>query len=290
MADYRAWQGVGEALGAGGDAYKQAKAAAQAKKMEDMKLQEETPSFDASALFGANAAPGLKATRGEMVKGLEKQAELRNTQKLAADAKASDKNNRYANQYRDEFNNLSKSFQTVVPMYGNIRTNAALGEEKSTAASDMSMIFAYMKLLDPNSTVREGEYANAAKAGTFGDEVKNAMQRFDTGQKLTAEQRVNFANAARDVFRNANQVQGQHVSRYKDLAKRSNVNPEDVIYDYGSQYAGDLADDAKLPWMQQQGGSGNADLDAAKEILANPSGFDPQMVKEAQALVGNGPR
>ena len=35
------------------------------------------------------------------------------------------------------------------------------------AAGDMALIFSYMKMLDPNSTVREGEYATAQDAGSI---------------------------------------------------------------------------------------------------------------------------
>ncbi len=83
MADYRAWQGVGEALGAGGDAYKQAKAAAQAKKMQDMKLQEETPSVPAASIF-AGAPAALNLTRAEAARGWEKRQEIEAAKKAAA--------------------------------------------------------------------------------------------------------------------------------------------------------------------------------------------------------------
>lgn len=269
MADYQAWAGLGRGLSGGVDAFqaaKAAKAAAMRQSSQDAMVKdtyertkaESTPSFDAPA--GLAVPPGVKFTRGEVVKGAEKLAEFQGKhqeqdalRKQNQADKASQQGISKANQFRDEFNQLSKTYQTVVPSYGNIRTNAALGDDKATGASDMSLIFAYMKLLDPSSTVREGEYANAAKSGTFGDDVRNAMQRFDTGQKLTAEQRQHFANAALGVYKNANQVQGQHVSRYTDLAKRAGVNPTDVIYDYGSQYNDDLKEGAQLPWMPKVG-------------------------------------
>ncbi|MDO4713960.1 MAG: hypothetical protein Q4B28_04950 [bacterium] len=65
-------------------------------------------------------------------------------------------------QLRKEFNNLPeiKNFKTVQGMYNTVKSASTLG----TAAGDMSLIFAYMKILDPNSTVRESEYANAQNA------------------------------------------------------------------------------------------------------------------------------
>jgi hypothetical protein len=54
---------------------------------------------------------------------------------------------------RKEFNNLPevKQFKSVKTMYDNVKSSA----DKKSAAGDMSLIFAYMKILDPTSTVRE---------------------------------------------------------------------------------------------------------------------------------------
>lgn len=232
---------------------RQAMMDAQAQEERNLKMQEQTPAFDVSGMFPGNpAAQGLKATRGELFKGLEHQQEINASRQNAKDAKAAQIGIMNANQLRDEFNQAGKTFQTVVPMYGNVRDNAALGDAKATPASDMSLIFAYMKLLDPNSTVREGEYATAAKAGSFGDRVKVAVQQLESGKKLTDDQRRNFADAALGVYKNAYQVQQQNMGRYSDQAKRYGLNPQDVVYDYGKQYAGDIAPGAVPPWMQQQ--------------------------------------
>jgi hypothetical protein len=54
---------------------------------------------------------------------------------------------------RKEFNALPevKNYKQVVTSYKTIEEQA----KKATPAGDLSMIFAYMKLLDPTSTVRE---------------------------------------------------------------------------------------------------------------------------------------
>lgn len=140
----------------------------------------------------------------------------------------------YANQFRDEFNKASESFKTIVPAYKTIVTAATLPPEKQTAQSDMSLIFAYMKLLDPTSTVREGEYATAQNAGNVPESVRNQWNRvFGKGEKLQPEQRINFARSAQNKFRNDYETQKLNMQRYTDLATRARVSPEDVVFDFG---------------------------------------------------------
>ena len=145
----------------------------------------------------------------------------------------------YANQFRDEFNQLSKPFQTIVPMYKNIVSAATLPDAQATPQTDMSMIFAYMKLLDPNSTVREGEYATAQNAGSIPDSIRNQFNRLKDGDKLQPQQRIQFARSAQNVFKSASDIQGQHISRYTDLSKRGGVDPQNVIFDYGAGLGGE---------------------------------------------------
>src|SRR3990167_7070520 len=50
--------------------------------------------------------------------------------------------------------------------------NRVAASMRGTAAGDMSLIFGIMKMLDSNSTVREGEYATAQNAGSIPDRVR----------------------------------------------------------------------------------------------------------------------
>jgi hypothetical protein len=60
----------------------------------------------------------------------------------------------------------------------------------ATAAGDMSLVFSFMKMLDPGSTVREGEYATAAKAAGLPDRFVTAAKKVDSGESLSPAQRV----------------------------------------------------------------------------------------------------
>lgn len=63
-------------------------------------------------------------------------------------------------------------------------------------AGDLSLIFGYMKILDPTSVVREGEQASAANTRGVPDTVRNLYNKILRGDKLTPQQRVAFVQEA----------------------------------------------------------------------------------------------
>lgn len=88
-----------------------------------------------------------------------------------------------------------KDFKEVKVSFDTIRMAA----ENPSAAGDLSMIIAYMKVLDPGSTVREGEFANAENAAGVPERVRNFFNNWTEGQKLSENQRNDFVNQARNL-------------------------------------------------------------------------------------------
>lgn len=85
-----------------------------------------------------------------------------------------------------------KTYRTVKSNYDTVVSQAS----NPTPAGDLSLIFSYMKLLDPNSTVREGEFANAQNAGSIDDKVRNMYNKVKKGTRLTDTQRKDFVASA----------------------------------------------------------------------------------------------
>lgn len=134
-----------------------------------------------------------------------------------------------ADKLRDEFNTQSKEFITVNDNYNTVQQVAA----NPSAAGDLSMIFAFMKMLDPNSVVREQEFANAQNAAGVPDRVRNAYNKMLNGERLNESQRQDFINQAANLYKSKKARQDAVVKRYTDIAKRNNVNPDDVVGDLG---------------------------------------------------------
>lgn len=132
-----------------------------------------------------------------------------------------------ADKLRDEFNTQSKEFISVGDSYNTVKAAAT----DPSAAGDLSMIFAYMKMLDPNSVVREQEFANAQNAAGVPDRIRNQWNKILAGERLNPVQREDFIAQAKKVYEIRKKRNESVVKRYTDIAKRNNVNPDDVVGD-----------------------------------------------------------
>jgi hypothetical protein len=100
-----------------------------------------------------------------------------------------------------------------------------------SAAGDLAIIFNYMKVLDPGSTVREGEAASVQQAGSVPDRVIGTYNRILSGEKLSQDQRDDFLKRAEKLYGSAENDFNRRVEQYTGIAKRRNLNVPDVITD-----------------------------------------------------------
>ncbi|UXY14758.1 hypothetical protein N8I74_15755 [Chitiniphilus purpureus] len=112
---------------------------------------------------------------------------------------------------RKEFDSLPdvKAFNDVRQSYLTIKGVAA----NPSAPNDIALIFSYMKMLDPGSVVREGEFATAQNAAGIPDRIRNVYNKAISGERLNPGQRNEFVRSAGDVY-------SSRVGRYNDLAER----------------------------------------------------------------------
>lgn len=130
---------------------------------------------------------------------------------------------------RKEFNSLPdvKTFNEVDASYQKVKGAAS----DPSAAGDLSAIFAYMKMLDPGSSVREGEFANAQNAGGIDTKIISAYNNVLNGQRLTPEQRKDFIAQAAKLHSVHKQRRDAQAKRYSDLAKKQGFDAVDVTGD-----------------------------------------------------------
>ncbi len=128
---------------------------------------------------------------------------------------------------RKEFTTQVKPFVELSQAYQKIETAA----KNSSPAGDIALVYGFMKVLDPGSVVREGEFATAQNAGSVPESVRNMYNRAISGERLGENTRLDFLNQARNIIESQRQVAGDVVQRYSDIAKRSKLNPEQVVFD-----------------------------------------------------------
>jgi hypothetical protein len=99
-----------------------------------------------------------------------------------------------AKNYKDH--PVTKETNVVSSAYEKIKRAAAT----PSAAGDLSLIFGYMKMLDPGSTVREGEFATAQNAAGVPTQALNMYNRALNGERLAPAQRQDFINQAGNIY------------------------------------------------------------------------------------------
>lgn len=103
---------------------------------------------------------------------------------------------------------------------------------RSTPGGDVSLIFNFMKMLDPTSVVREGEQATAAAAGEVPDRVRNMYNRLIMGEKLSPKQREDFKAEAENIFASQMGAQLRREEEFTGIAERAGMNPKDIVLDF----------------------------------------------------------
>jgi hypothetical protein len=139
---------------------------------------------------------------------------------------------------RTQFVGQTGDFVKVRDAYGRIRASA----KDPSPAGDLALIFNYMKVLDPGSTVREGEFATAQNSGSVAERLVAQYNKVRQGTRLTESQRSDFLKRGGMLYETQYSEYKDLENRYRDLAVSYGYDPENVVYDMGTQEADDAGD------------------------------------------------
>ena len=140
---------------------------------------------------------------------------------------------------RKDFNNhkAAKNYFDRAPAYEQIKilatnrdaVNPRTGERfKSQGARDLGLVFSFMKLLDPPSTVRESEAASAENAGGVPDKWRNLWNKMLEGQRLAENVREEILFVAEGVYKTAELPFSQLSELYQGVASRTGADFENI--------------------------------------------------------------
>ncbi|HZF98237.1 MAG TPA: glycosyl hydrolase 108 family protein [Pseudoxanthomonas sp.] len=122
---------------------------------------------------------------------------------------------------RKEYSDLIKEDRSVINAYNKVEAAAS----KPTAQNDLALIFGYMKMLDPGSVVREGEFATAQNTGGLDDNVRNAYNKALNGERLNPEQRKLFLSSAAQLRDVATNRINEYTQQYGEMAEQYGYDP-----------------------------------------------------------------
>lgn len=136
---------------------------------------------------------------------------------------------------RDEFTKLPavKTFAVQSESYARI----AAASQDPSAAGDLALIFSYMKMLDPGSVVREGEFANAQNAAGIPERVAAMYNNVLNGERLTENTRADFLDRADKIYSAAETGYSAIEKQYLGIAGSRKYRPEQSTIDF--RYTGE---------------------------------------------------
>jgi hypothetical protein len=127
----------------------------------------------------------------------------------------------------DDFNKETKTHQMVLGSFQNLQSIA----QKTDAPSDIAFIYSYMKMLDPGSVVREGEFATAQNAAGIPERIRNAYNGAMQGTRLNPQQRAEMLGTAGRLAQQAETGMRQIGQQYVEKGTRRQLNPENIVTD-----------------------------------------------------------
>lgn len=127
--------------------------------------------------------------------------------------------------FRKEYSDQTKGYQEVKAAYGRVKAS------EDSAVGDLSLIFGYMKMLDPGSVVREGEFATAQNAAGVPERIQNIYNKVISGERLNAGQRKAFKGQAEKLYQSAAEGEKTVRTGITRMANGYGLNTANIFYE-----------------------------------------------------------
>lgn len=183
---------------------------------------------------------------------------------------------------RKEFTAQSKDYTQIREGYRRVETGAKV----DNGAGDLAVVYGYMKMLDPTSVVREGEFATAENTTGVPAYVMNLYNKIIQGDRLPPEARARFVESSKMLYDNATTQYGQTKGQFEELARRKSIDPRNIIIDQQSAPNPQQPPPQMQPRAQVQGGQGQIPPDAVRFLRQNAN--DPAIIQQFEQKYGPG--
>lgn len=186
----------------------------------------------------------------------------------------------------ENFDQITKLQTQYKPLVQELRT---LEEGYATASnfdvktkniySDQALIFAFMKILDPTSVVREGEYATALNNASVLDTLSNQWKKAVAGEGLLKEeQRKNLLKEMERIYNQKRGIYEKEMQQATTVGEMFGIDPNLYLSGYDLPDSSATQDTGTVPSPSSVGGS------TGGESNVDISSLSPQV----QQMVQNG--
>ncbi len=156
--------------------------------------------------------------------GAEAKRALAEAGQISAGIIPADKRPEAEAKFRKEYSDQTKGYQEVKSAYGRILSS------DDSAVGDLSLIFGYMKMLDPGSVVREGEFATAQNSAGVPERIQNIYNKVISGERLSEGQRKSFKGQAGKLYKSAGEQETTVRQGIERIAKGYGLNTQNIFY------------------------------------------------------------
>ena len=193
-----------------------------------------------------------------------------------ANNKSYDNLTKLSNNYKgmksvDFYQKLRSTWQKIDVAYN----QAYNPDTENPQVADVSMIFNFMKMLDPGSTVREGEYATAKNTGGIAQNIINSYNAARGGGFLSDGQRADFRNTAWELI-NAEASNVQKINEnFTALGEKFGISTDNILEDlsiFGSLKKGE---DGEIKWTSNE-------LTSGLNLITLPSNAELAVIDPAE--------
>ena len=192
-----------------------------AERIEEWVRQEEAKDTVEAARVEANA--NLKASQVK-ANATEKAAQLKaKAAQVKAETDAMNNNFDRAKKIRGEIASASKDFKKVEAAYNRI------GSLEPTPIGDMGLIFNFINMLDPTSTVRTEEYDSVEAATSVPERLKGQYEKVLSGKSLTVPQREDILRQSGNLYKSAESNNEKTVRMFVNIGKGYGVKKEQLL-------------------------------------------------------------
>lgn len=169
-----------------------------------------------------------------------------NTARLVADNNVGGKSDKQADTLRGEYLKRADKVREGTGHAQNVMQMLTDPTIAKDPTKQVSLIFSFGKMLDPDSVVRESEYALIANARGLFDRLQQIVPQIQSGARLTPQQLQSMQQVATNLLQGSTTRLQDLDNYYSDLAQRRKLNPADVLPSY-SRSTGKVVDFNNLP-------------------------------------------
>ena len=159
-------------------------------------------------------------------------------------------------------------------------------EVENPQVADVSMVFNYMKMLDPGSTVREGEYATAKNTSGIAQGILNEYNKAVGGGFLSDAQRRDFRQMAWKLFQEESSNVQELNERYKSQGEAFNVDVGTILEDPTKIIKEEKTFSSKIPSKILSDSTKLANVSTSNlisSIIGTNASGDPEYIKSVGA-------